>query len=82
MKGDVGKWGEVPYLEQSRRLFSAPKKKRMKFSLFFNLKDNFWELLIIKNKSITNSILDNDGVVLDILGMILIFFHKRASKKM
>ena len=54
MKGDVGKWGEVPYLEQSRRLFSAPKKKRMKFSLFFNLKDIFWELLIIKNKSITN----------------------------
>ena len=53
----------------------------MKFSLFFNLKDIFWELLIIKNKSITNSILDNDGVVLDILDMILIFFHKRASKK-
>ena len=81
MKGDVGRWGEVPYLEQRRRLFSAPKKKRVKFSLFFNLKDIFWELLIIKNKSITNSILDNDGVVLDILDMILIFFHKRASKK-
>ena len=81
MKGDVGRWGEVPHLEQRRRLFSAPKKKRMKFSLFFNLKDIFWELLIIKNKSITNSILDNDGVVLDILDLILIFFHKRASKK-
>ena len=73
--------GEVLYFEQRRRLFSAPKKKRMKFSLFFNLKDIFWELLIIKNKSITNSILDNGGVVMDILDMILIIFHKRASKK-
>ena len=61
--------------------FFCSRKKRMKFSIFFNLKDIFLELLIIKNKSITNSILDNDGVVLDILDMILIFFHKRASKK-
>ena len=61
--------------------FFCSKKEENEIFIIFNLKDIYWELLIIKNKSNTNSILDNDGVVLDILDMILIFFHKRASKK-
>ena len=56
--------------------FISSKKEEYEIFNIFSIWKIFWSLLIIKNKSITNFILHNDGMVLYILDMIFIIFKK------
>ena len=77
----MGRWGGGTLFRAKETSFFCTKKEENEIFIIFQFERFLLTLLVIKNKSITNSILDNDGVVWDILDMILIIFHKRASKK-